>query len=201
MRETWNRVTGYRYNYRTRLIPFWSLILPTTAYFVGFHFVSVGMQKFLRQCVLIFKQVFADKKRIVEEVEVEVVETPYMDAVVDLMTQLSAVVAMYPLETVLNRLIVQGTRTIIDNTDTGYGVVPINTRYDGFIDCFQSIAQTEGAVGFYKGMGTLLFQVAFQFMMLKLAKAIATRIYDSEWSVRSDMNAVKNLMAPSLGLN
>jgi solute carrier family 25 protein 46 len=73
-----------------------------------------------------------------------------MEAILDMSSNVGAILAMYPLETVLNRLIVQGTRTIIDNTDTGYGVVPINTRYDGFIDCIQSISQTEGLFGFYK---------------------------------------------------
>ena len=38
----------------------------------------------------------------------------------------------------------QGTRTIIDNTDTGLGVIPISTRYEGFMDCFRSILAEEG---------------------------------------------------------
>jgi solute carrier family 25 protein 46 len=130
----------------------------------------------------------------VEEVEIEVVENPYIDAMVDLASQVGAILTMYPVETILNRLIVQGTRTIIDNTDTGYGVVPINTRYDGFLDCAQSIAQTEGVIGFYKGVGTIVFQAVLTYTVIKLAKSIATRVYDSEWSMRSDMNTIKNLM-------
>lgn len=110
-------------------------------------------------------------------------------------SQIGATLALYPLETVLNRLIVQGTRTIIDNTDSGYGVVPLNTRYDGFIDCVQTISQTEGVIGFYKGAGALVIEVILQYLLLKLAKTIALRIYDSEWSTRSDMNHIKNLMA------
>ena len=64
---------------------------------------------------------------------------------------MAAVIALYPIETVINRLIVQGTRTIIDNTDNGVGVVPIITRYDGFFDCLRTIEHTEGFLGLYKG--------------------------------------------------
>lgn len=136
-----------------------------------------------------------------EQVEEEVVEGPFIDSVVDLASQIGAILTMYPLETILNRLIVQGTRTIIDNTDTGYGVVPINTRYEGFIDCAQMIGQTEGVMGFYKGVGTLVFQAFLQYMMLKLGKAIASRIYDSQWTMRSDMNNVVNLMSSPPSVN
>ena len=33
----------------------------------------------------------------------------------------------------------QGTRSIIDNLDTGTSVVPILTRYEGVADCFSSL--------------------------------------------------------------
>ena len=35
----------------------------------------------------------------------------------------------------------QGTRSIIDNLDTGTSVVPILTRYEGVADCFSTILQ------------------------------------------------------------
>lgn len=87
-----------------------------------------------------------------------------------------ALVALYPMETVINRLIVQGTRTIIDNTDSGIGVIPINTRYDGFFDCVQTISETEGTLGFYKGIGALAMEGILCFVLLKLAESVATRI-------------------------
>ena len=36
---------------------------------------------------------------------------------------------LYPLETILHRLHLQGTRSIIDNLDSGIEVTPILTRY------------------------------------------------------------------------
>ena len=87
-----------------------------------------------------------------------------------------AFVALYPMETVINRLMVQGTRTIIDNTDSGVGVIPINTRYDGFFDCVQSVSQAEGSLGFYKGIGALALEAMLCVGLLKLAKSVATRV-------------------------
>ncbi|CAI9731277.1 Hypothetical predicted protein [Octopus vulgaris] len=74
---------------------------------------------------------------------------------------------LFPLETVLHRLYLQGTRTIIDNTDNGLGVIPINTKYEGVIDCFKSIFFEEGVFGFYKGVGALILQYALHALILK----------------------------------
>ena len=83
---------------------------------------------------------------------------------------------LYPLETVLHRLYVQGTRTIIDNTDTGLGVIPISTGYEGFVDCFKSILMEEGPFGFYKGFGALVLQYAIHAAILKMAKFLFEKL-------------------------
>lgn len=199
LKETWNRVTGYRYNYRTRLIPIWSLIMPTSAYFMGIHFLSFGFEKLFRRLIPSLINLFEEKRRMYEtdEVEQEIVENPYMNALAQCLSQAIAIVALYPIETVLNRLIVQGTRTIIDNTDLGYRVVPINTRYDGFFDCAQMINETEGIFGFYKGLGNIFFETLLQYAILKIVKLITYRIYDSEWVTRCDNTNIKNLMSSS----
>lgn len=130
-----------------------------------------------------------------DESEKEIVEDPYLDALTELSSQVAATCLMYPAETVLYRLIVQGTRTIIDNTDTGLGVVPINTRYEGFMDCVQTISQTEGLLGFYKGIGAAVVETFICYALLRLAKTISTRIYDAEWTTRSDAANFKNYMS------
>jgi len=92
--------------------------------------------------------------------------------------QVSAVIGLlvadcilYPVETVLHRLHLQGTRTIIDNLETGREVVPIITRYEGFTDCFTSIVSDEGFSGLFKGFGSLMMQYALHFMLLRMAFA------------------------------
>ncbi len=104
---------------------------------------------------------------------------------------------LYPIETIINRLIVQGTRTIIDNTDNGVGVVPINTRYEGFFDCMRTISEKEGMFGFYKGFGAIAFEIALNLAVLKFAKIIATRIYDAEWIRRVEDDNIRTLMSSS----
>ena len=68
---------------------------------------------------------------------------------------------------VCNRLHIQGTRTIIDNLDTGSSVIPILTRYDGFFDCWNTITREEGYWGLYKGFGALVLQYALQLSIIK----------------------------------
>ena len=77
---------------------------------------------------------------------------------------------LYPLETLLHRLLLQGTRTIIDNTDTGLGVLPIITRYEGLLDAVRVVVMEEGVGGLYKGFGALLLQYGVHVAILKLAK-------------------------------
>ena len=79
---------------------------------------------------------------------------------------------LFPLETVLHRLFLQGTRTIIDNTDTGLGVLPIITRYDGVVDCTRSIIVEEGVSGLFKGFGALVLQYTLHAAILKLTRVL-----------------------------
>jgi len=77
---------------------------------------------------------------------------------------------LFPLETMFLRLHLQGTRTIIDDTDKGFGVVPLCTSYEGVSDCFKTIQREEGIAGLYKGFGALCLQYFVQFLIVKGAK-------------------------------
>lgn len=93
---------------------------------------------------------------------------------------LAADVLLFPLETVLHRLGLQGTRTIIDATDgaeaAGSGgsplVLPVNTQYDGLADCLHAIRRKEGAAGFYRGFGALLAQYSLHGALLAAARTL-----------------------------
>lgn len=109
----------------------------------------------------------------------------------------------FPFETILHRLSLQGTRTIIDNLDSGiqvkfptnhflktgsselelnhlqfliFQVVPILTNYEGAIDCWKSTINSEGFCGVYKGFGALLLQFAAHLAVIKLSKWIINQI-------------------------
>jgi len=90
---------------------------------------------------------------------------------------------LFPFETVLHRLYIQGTRTIIDNTDSGLDVIPINTSYKGLLDCFRDIIFEEGFSGLYKGFGALLLQYAIHAAILQSAKFLLKK-FSSELAAR-----------------
>jgi hypothetical protein len=73
LRETWNRITGYKYNYRTRLIPIWSLILPTSFYFVAQGFLAYTIEACVHKSIVTLSRLFDEKKSLygVDEVEEE----------------------------------------------------------------------------------------------------------------------------------
>ena len=89
---------------------------------------------------------------------------------------------LYPLETVLHRLHLQGTRSIIDNLDSGIEVTPILTRYEGVSDCFATILQEEGISGLFKGFGAVLLQYAVHFLIIKFSSKLISQVLCSDQS-------------------
>lgn len=78
----------------------------------------------------------------------------------------------YPIETILNRLYVQGTRTLIDNLNSEIVIKPVLSNYEGFFDCKKAILQNETNLGFYKGFGSLVLQFSLQYLIMKITKTI-----------------------------
>ena len=83
---------------------------------------------------------------------------------------------LFPLETILHRLILQGTRTIIDNTESGLDVVPVITKYSGALDCCRAVIVDEGLGGYYRGFGALVLQYALHGAILKVTELILRRV-------------------------
>ena len=123
-------------------------------------------------CCFLFFQESGDIASIYQSYYPQLVSTFTGNLIADVM--------LYPVETVLHRLCVQGTRTIIDNTDTGLDVVPIITRYEGFFDCLKNIVLEEGVSGLYKGFGMVFIQYTIHLLLLKVAKFLFEHLTDSE---------------------
>jgi len=84
---------------------------------------------------------------------------------------------LFPLETVLHRLHLQGTRSIIDNLDSaGMEVTPILSRYEGLADCFTTILQEEGFSGLFKGFGAVILQYAVHFLIIKFSSKMVAAV-------------------------
>lgn len=94
----------------------------------------------------------------------------------NIISLMSSEILFYPMETVLHRIQLQGTRTIIDNLDTGCTVIPILTSYEGAIDCYVTTVTQEGFSGLYKGFGAMVLQFAAHIAVIKLSKWIICQI-------------------------
>ena len=111
-----------------------------------------------------------------EDVAIQAGKTYYIQLLAGFVSNLIADVVLYPLETIVFRLHVQGTRTIIDDTDNGIGVVPLCTNYDGMKDCALTICREEGALALFKGIGAVFLQCVIQACVLKITKSIFKRL-------------------------
>ncbi|GFN80653.1 solute carrier family 25 member 46-like [Plakobranchus ocellatus] len=158
-----------------RQLSVWQLALPTVIFRLS-HYVVNSIAQFSLSSAMHQEQQDLQENPAGGTQELSVYETYFPDLLASFTGSLLADMLTYPLETVLHRLYVQGTRTIIDNTDSGLGVVPINTRYDGFIDCFTSILKEEGLQGLYRGMGALVLQYATHALILRLAKLLFEKL-------------------------
>lgn len=99
---------------------------------------------------------------------------------------------LYPFETVLHRLYIQGTRVLIDNMDSGCEVAGISTQYTGVLDCFRSIIVEEGVLGLYRGFGAFILQFSIYAAGLKIVQYLFEQISKSEYSNNSNGNSQRN---------
>ncbi|XP_063309706.1 mitochondrial outer membrane protein SLC25A46 [Pelobates fuscus] len=170
LKEGIGRIVGLGVPHSKRLLPILVITFPTVLHGVLHYIISSVVQK----CVLFIIKKKApprdstDRPNIVQNT----LDDYFPELIANFAASLCADVMLYPLETVLHRLHIQGTRTIIDNTDLGHEVVPINTQYEGMRDCMNSINREEGILGFYKGFGAVVVQYTLHMAVLQITKII-----------------------------
>lgn len=170
MKEGIGRVIGLGVPHSKRLLPLLSLVFPTVLHGVLHYVISSVVQKVV---LLVLKRKAYDSHLAESASPVQsMLDAYFPELIANFVASLCSDVTLYPLETVLHRLHVQGTRTIIDNTDLGYEVLPINTQYEGMRDCVSTIRQEEGALGFYKGFGAVVVQYTLHAAVLQITKII-----------------------------
>ncbi|KAK7909318.1 hypothetical protein WMY93_014002 [Mugilogobius chulae] len=149
-----------------RLLPLSSLLIPAALHAVLKYCVS--------SCVQRVALWLLQRRRKHESSEpLDPLDSYFLDLSSQWAGSLVSDALCFPLETVLHRLALQGTRTIIDNTEQGGAlqVLPVNTQYDGFCDCLSSVRNKEGGVSFYRGFGALTAQYALHAALLALSRA------------------------------
>lgn len=163
-------------NNKGRLIPIYALLPPTIAYEVT-KYLFCRFVRSITKCIMIMRlkhrqkyaatsDGYALSETLIQDIELQSI--PISMCATD--------VIFYPIETVIHRLHLQGTRTIIDNLDTGRSVTPLLTGYNGATDCYHTIISTEGPLGLYKGFGALILQFGVYDFVIRATKWILTEL-------------------------
>ncbi|XP_076844468.1 mitochondrial outer membrane protein SLC25A46 [Brachyhypopomus gauderio] len=169
VKEGVGRVMGLGVPHSKRLLPLWGLLFPTVLHGVLHYIVTSSMQKLVLYILRHDTRKHAGSNSNTIQ---NMLDAYFPELIASFAASLCADVLLFPLETVLHRLHVQGTRTIIDNTDLGFEVLPINTQYEGMRDCINVIQREEGTLGFYKGFGTIVIQYSLHAAVLQITKMI-----------------------------
>ncbi|XP_075245671.1 mitochondrial outer membrane protein SLC25A46-like [Convolutriloba macropyga] len=162
--EGFKRVFEVRSPSIHRAVPIWKLIVPMALCHLGHYLVY----KFVKGALLIYirhrveaEKCFNRDKQLPVPYKPEM-ELMYPQILSTILAKFIASSVIYPAQTALHRLCIQGTRCIIDSSDIVGEVLPINTQYRGFTHCMTSIIRDEGHVGLFRGFGVLVMQCAFQ---------------------------------------
>ncbi|TKS65298.1 Solute carrier family 25 member 46 [Collichthys lucidus] len=172
VREGVTRLFGVGAPHSRRLLPLSCLLLPAALHAILRYAIAASIQRVVLWLHQRSRKQRADANNPLDAYFPELAAAWAGSLVAD--------IALFPLETALHRLGLQGTRTIIDATDgvvaVGNGgsplVLPVNTQYDGFSDCLHSIRRKEGVAGFYRGFGALAAQYALHGALLAAARTL-----------------------------
>uniref|UniRef100_A0A8C5KQN6 Mitochondrial outer membrane protein SLC25A46 n=1 Tax=Jaculus jaculus TaxID=51337 RepID=A0A8C5KQN6_JACJA len=170
IKEGIGRVIGLGVPHSKRLLPLLALIFPTVLHGVLHYIISSVIQKLV--LFILKRKTYNSHLPESTSPMQSMLDAYFPELIANFAASLCSDVILYPLETVLHRLHIQGTRTIIDNTDLGYEVLPINTQYEGMRDCINTIKQEEGVLGFYKGFGAVIIQYTLHAAVLQITKII-----------------------------
>ncbi|XP_044031264.1 solute carrier family 25 member 46 [Siniperca chuatsi] len=172
VREGLTRLLGVGAPHSRRLLPLSSLLLPAALHAVLRYAIATSVQRAALWLHQRGRKQRADASNPLDAYFPELAAAWAGSLVAD--------VVLFPLETALHRLGLQGTRTIIDATDgmvaAGNGgsplVLPVNSQYDGFSECLHAIRRKEGVGGFYRGFGALAAQYALHGALLAAARTL-----------------------------
>ncbi|XP_063980431.1 mitochondrial outer membrane protein SLC25A46-like [Diachasmimorpha longicaudata] len=159
-----------------RIIPIYALLGPHVAYGIAKYLFGLIVRSVASRIMVLRDRHLQESRGAYSRDIISENVMQDIDLQSTLISMCAADVVFYPLETVVHRLHLQGTRTIIDNLDTGRSVTPLLTSYSGAFDCYRTIINNEGPLGLYKGFGALIMQFGMHFLLLKATRYILTEI-------------------------
>ncbi|KAL6730853.1 hypothetical protein Aduo_001782 [Ancylostoma duodenale] len=144
------------------------LALPTVAYRTSHYIIQTRL----------YNQFFKMARKYVNK-KPESERTKFHQYVPQIFAQMSSTILtdliLFPVETVMHRMYIQGTRTLIDNLDTGLSAISITVKYNGFFDCLRSILQHEGFWALYGGVGALALEYLLHSLLHQAVRACFDR--------------------------
>lgn len=159
-------------NNKGRLIPIYALLAPTIAYKVSKYFFTLAVRGITSR-IMHIRRKYSQEIRGAYSRDLLLHNIELRSALVSTFV---AEALFYPWQTVIYRLHLQGTRTIIDNLDTGRSVIPLLTGYSDARDCYNTIISTEGPLGLYKGFGAFLLEFTINTLIVRVIKWIVTEL-------------------------
>lgn len=175
--EGCSRLIG-RGSYHSRVISVWYLILPTVMFRMSQYFIQTITHFTVTTIIKREKQENSDSSTPVDAHHhvTSVYDQYYPELLATFVGSLLTDCILYPFETVLHRLYVQGTRTLIENMDSGIEITEIRTQYEGIVDCFKTILLEEGLQGLYQGFGAVVLQYMVHAGILKVGQLLFKKI-------------------------
>ncbi|BES87855.1 Solute carrier family 25 member [Nesidiocoris tenuis] len=175
-REGVYRLVSFNSPQKGRMLPVWVLVTPTVLHGLCKYFAATIVKRVSSNIMLIsYRQEYQRKGAYPKDyLNTNIIQE--IDVTAQLISLVAAEVLLYPLETILHRLHLQGTRTLIDNLDNGFAVTSILTSYEGMMDCYHTTVAQEGSVGLFKGFGALIVQFTVHYAVLKLTKFVLTQV-------------------------
>lgn len=176
-REGFMRMMNWGGGPKGRMLPIWALVLPTVTLGIARYFFSLFVEGIVSRVMQMrLRQKQESTGALPRNIPDSIQEIQFTS---NLIALIASDVAFYPFETILHRLHLQGTRTIVDNLDTGRSVLPILTDYRGPVDCYESCLKNEGFFGLYKGFGALILQYAAHIAVIRITRFVLTEITGS----------------------
>ncbi|RZB77533.1 solute carrier family 25 member 46-like, partial [Asbolus verrucosus] len=175
-KEGFMRLLNWNGGAKGRMLPIWVLIVPT---------ITLGLSRYLFTMMVKgasvrllhsrFKNRHEANGALPKDISHSVVLQD-LDITASLIANIASDVAFFPCETIIHRLYLQGTRTIVDNLDSGRSVLPILTNFAGAMDCYESCLASEGTLGLYKGFGALIMQYTIHIALIQFSRFLLTEL-------------------------
>lgn len=175
-REGICRLVSWSAPRKGRMLPVLTLVVPTVMFGLLRYLFSIMVRGMVNLIMRFSHRHVQEKQGALSRDTLGHAVSQNIEFTSALIGLIAADVVFFPMETILHRLHLQGTRTIIDNLDSGYEVIPILTSYEGALDCYVTTLQQEGQAGLYKGFGALVLQFVAHVAVIKLTKFVLTEV-------------------------